>query len=61
MPNDLKAGGATLEELLLRRSELASDYRYGFSVGLSYSFGSVYSNVVNPRFGSGMNIDDWYY
>jgi hypothetical protein len=22
-------------------------------VGLNFSFGSVYSNVVNPRFGSG--------
>jgi len=23
------------------------------SLGLSYSFGSVYSNIVNPRFGGG--------
>jgi hypothetical protein len=35
-------------------------------VGFSYSFGSVYSNVVNPRFGGGYGgMDggggsDWY-
>jgi len=47
----LRKGDATLDEVLLRRKELASDYRYSFSVGLSYSFGSIFSNVVNPRFG----------
>lgn len=47
----LRKGSATLDELLLRRKELASDYRYSFSVGLSYSFGSIFSHVVNPRFG----------
>lgn len=47
----LPAGGATQEEILLRRRELATTYRYFFSVGFSYTFGSIYSNVVNPRFG----------
>ncbi len=28
-------------------------YSYFFMFGLSYTFGSIYSNVVNPRFGSG--------
>ncbi|MCJ7581096.1 MAG: hypothetical protein MUP98_11245 [Candidatus Aminicenantes bacterium] len=46
-------GGSTLDEIFLRRTELATTYNYGFSVGLSYSFGSIYSKVVNPRFGSG--------
>lgn len=41
-----------LEELLLRLRELATDYNYSISVGLSFTFGSIYSNVVNPRFGS---------
>jgi len=44
---------ATLEEILLRQRELASGYRYSFEIGLSYRFGSVFSNVVNPRFGNG--------
>jgi len=39
------------EEVLLRRRQLATSYRYFVSVGLSYSFGSIYSNIVNSRFG----------
>jgi len=46
----LPSGGATQEEILLRRRELETTYRYFFSVGFSYSFGSIFSNVVNPRF-----------
>jgi hypothetical protein len=48
---NLPKGGATLDEILLRRRELATDYNYRISIGLSYTFGSVFSNVVNPRFG----------
>jgi hypothetical protein len=48
----LPRGEATLEEILLRRRELASGYRKSFEIGLSYRFGSVFSNVVNPRFGN---------
>ena len=48
----LAKGDATLEEILLERRELASDYDYRFEIGLNYSFGSIFSNVVNPRFGS---------
>lgn len=48
---NLPKGDATLDEILLRRRELATDYDYQISVGVSYTFGSVYSNVVNPRFG----------
>ncbi|MDH4197204.1 MAG: hypothetical protein OEW05_07355 [Candidatus Aminicenantes bacterium] len=47
----LPKAGASLEEVLLRQKMLATNYNYGFSVGLSYTFGSIYSNVVNPRFG----------
>jgi hypothetical protein len=49
----LRKGEVSVEELLLRRTELASGYTYQMTLGLSYSFGSVYSNVVNPRFGGG--------
>ena len=48
--------GATLEEILLRQRELASGYRHSIEIGLSYRFGSVFSNVVNPRFG-----DEYHY
>ncbi|MBN2030662.1 hypothetical protein JW824_10510, partial [bacterium] len=50
---NLVAGDATLEEILLNRRELASEYEYSISAGISFRFGSIYSNVVNPRFGSG--------
>jgi hypothetical protein len=43
--------GATAEEVLLRLRELQSGYEVGFSIGISYSFGSIFNNVVNPRFG----------
>jgi hypothetical protein len=47
----LAKGDASQEELLLQRRQLATSYSYYISIGLKYSFGSIYSNVVNPRFG----------
>lgn len=44
---------ATPEEILLQRRALATDYRYSAYVGLTYTFGSIFNSVVNPRFGSG--------
>ncbi|MEZ5316984.1 MAG: hypothetical protein R2752_06235 [Vicinamibacterales bacterium] len=48
----LPAGEATDEEILLRQRRLATGYRYGFQIGFSYQFGSIYNNVVNPRWGN---------
>jgi len=42
---------ATEEEILLGRKMLRTSFSYGLSVGVSYTFGSIYTNVVNPRFG----------
>lgn len=47
---NLPAGEASDEEILLRQRELATGFEYRFSVGFSYTFGSIFSNVVNPRF-----------
>jgi hypothetical protein len=47
----LPRSGATAEEVLTRQKELATQYFYWASVGFSYTFGSIYNNVVNPRFG----------
>lgn len=47
----LRKAGASEEEVLLRRLELETSYDYWGSVGISYTFGSIYNNVVNPRFG----------
>ena len=52
-------GGATPEEILLRRKELETNFEYFTSFGFTYTFGSIYNNVVNPRFGNiggGMTI-----
>jgi hypothetical protein len=49
----LVKGGATTEEVLLRRKELATQFQYFTMFGFSYTFGSIYNNVVNPRFGNG--------
>jgi hypothetical protein len=40
-----------IEEILLRRAELATQYSFNFSFGISYTFGAIYNNIVNPRFG----------
>jgi hypothetical protein len=48
----LPKGDATLEEILLRQRQLATSYRYSTVVGFTYTFGSIFNNVVNPRFGS---------
>lgn len=47
----LRRRGATPEEILLRLRELQSDYEYRFSLSLTYTFGSIFSSIVNPRFG----------
>jgi hypothetical protein len=49
----LPKAGATPQEILLMLRELETDYSYFVSVGLNFRFGSLKSNVVNPRFGSG--------
>jgi len=46
---NLAAGGATLEEILLQRRELATDYELWSRASLSYTFGSIYNSVVNTR------------
>lgn len=40
----------TDEEILIERRQLATDSRYRLSFGFSYTFGSIFNNVVNPRF-----------
>lgn len=47
---ELPAGDVSLEELLLQQQQLQSGYNYFVSVGFSYSFGSIYNSIVNPRF-----------
>ncbi len=46
----LVKGSISREDLLLKRKAIRTDYSYYFSLGLSYTFGAKYNNVVNPRF-----------
>ena len=49
----LPKGAATNEEILVRQRQLATTYQYFLNFGISYSFGSIFNNIVNPRFGGG--------
>ena len=43
---------ATEEEILLGTIQLPTDFQLRFAGGLTFTFGSIYNNVVNARFGS---------
>ncbi|MGH9310371.1 MAG: hypothetical protein ACRD1U_13420 [Vicinamibacterales bacterium] len=47
----LPARGASPEEILLRLRQLESGYEYNAGISLTYSFGSIFSSIINPRFG----------
>lgn len=51
----LAAGDLTPEEVLLQQRQRATGYSYWGGFGVRYSFGSIFNNVVNPRFGEGMD------
>ena len=48
---NLPKEGASYEEVLLSQKVLATNYYYWGSFGISYTFGSIYNSIVNPRFG----------
>ncbi|MGH7562477.1 MAG: hypothetical protein ACRENB_15835 [Gemmatimonadales bacterium] len=53
--------GATDEEVLLRLKQLQTDYRYEMFIGLRYTFGSKFNNIVNPRFNAGVDAFDFFF
>jgi hypothetical protein len=46
----LPKGDLSREDVLLQQSQLATGYRGYVFAGISYTFGSMYNDVVNPRF-----------
>lgn len=48
----LPKGGVSDTDILLRRKITETKFSYYGYFGLSYTFGSIYNNVVNPRFGN---------
>lgn len=49
---NLPKAGASDEDILLQQKELSKSYSLFTFFSLSYSFGSIYNNTVNPRFQS---------
>jgi hypothetical protein len=47
----LPKGELTDDEVLTQQRQLQTGYRYFTNFGISYRFGSIFNNVVNPRFG----------
>jgi hypothetical protein len=43
-------GGSDQVDVLLRRRALLTGFEYGMHFGVNYTFGSIFNNVVNPRF-----------
>jgi hypothetical protein len=50
----LRKGEFTRDELLVRNRELKSSFQYNLGMGISYRFGSIMNNIINPRF-KGLN------
>jgi hypothetical protein len=46
----LPRGEQTTVDVLLRRRALLTGFEYFVHMGVSYTFGSIFNNVVNPRF-----------
>lgn len=53
----LVKGEASEAEILLQLQELETSYHLEGEIGITYTFGSIYNNIVNPRFG---NRRRWY-
>lgn len=47
---NLVKGGASAQEVLTRQRQIASNFNYNSFFGISYRFGSILNNFVNPRF-----------
>ena len=58
---NLAKGSLALQEVLLRRRQLATGYSINFNLGMSYTFGSIFSTVVNPRMQRGGGDDFFFF
>ena len=54
----LRKGGLSEADILLQLTELETNYSVGGEIGFTYTFGSIYNNIVNPRFGNGRR---WFF
>ncbi len=49
----LVKGEASEADILLQLQELQTSYSLEGELSITYTFGSIYNNIVNPRFGNG--------
>jgi len=56
----LPRGELSESEVIARQQALATNYRFNVNFGLSYTFGSIYNTVVNPRFNAGRGVSVSY-
>lgn len=47
---NLVRSGASQQEVLTRKRQIASNFNYNTSFGVNFRFGSILNNFVNPRF-----------
>ncbi|MGB3801570.1 MAG: hypothetical protein WA952_17260, partial [Lewinella sp.] len=46
---NLPAGETSVEDLLLRQRQIATDFRLGAGIGFRYTFGAISNSVINYR------------
>lgn len=58
---ELSKVGLNNTDVYLSLKQLETNVRYDASIGFTYTFGSIYNNIVNPRFGSGGGFDGMFF
>lgn len=48
----LTRGTLSDAEILLSEKQQSTNFSYWCNAGISYTFGSIYNNIINPRFGN---------
>ncbi|MFM9989248.1 hypothetical protein [Flavobacterium sp.] len=54
----LSSQSLTPEQIILKQRETLTNFSYSMQVGIRYTFGSIFNNIVNPRYEGGVNIDN---
>lgn len=54
----LSSQSLTPEQIILQQRQTLSNYSYSLQVGIRYTFGSIFNNIVNPRYENGVNVDN---
>jgi hypothetical protein len=57
----LPKAGASDEDILLQLRQLQTGFRYFVSLGVSYTFGSIFNNIVNPRFSNRSGGEEFFF